>query len=130
MALFFPELFLLVSCLVIFLLTLGKMSSSTVRNITAALSVVAFLVCVGSLRLEGDLFFKAYRIDLFSQLFKLLITGGVALLLGLTLAACGGKGDSGSAEDTGTTMTGRPQPPYGVPTTYTTTESDGETNND
>ena len=81
MALFFPELFLLVSCLVIFLLTLGKMSSSTVRNITAALSVVAFLVCVGSLRLEGDLFFKAYRIDLFSQLFKLLITGGVALLL-------------------------------------------------
>ncbi len=28
MALFFPELFLLLSCLVIFLLTLGKMSSS------------------------------------------------------------------------------------------------------
>jgi NADH-quinone oxidoreductase subunit N len=81
MALFFPELFLLVSCLVIFLLTLGRMSSSTVRNITAALSVIAFLVCAASLRLEGDLFFKAYRIDLFSQLFKLLITGGVALLL-------------------------------------------------
>jgi hypothetical protein len=36
MALFFPELFLLLSCLVIFLLTLGKMSSSTVKNITAA----------------------------------------------------------------------------------------------
>jgi NADH-quinone oxidoreductase subunit N len=81
MALFLPELFLLVSCLVIFLLTLGKMSSSTVRNITAALSVIAFLVCVACLRLEGDLFFKAYRIDLFSQLFKLVITGGVALLL-------------------------------------------------
>jgi len=81
MALFFPELFLLLSCLVIFLLTLGKMSSSTVRNITAALSVIAFLICAGSLRLEGDLFFKAYRIDLFSQFFKLVITGGVAVLL-------------------------------------------------
>jgi len=81
MALFFPELFLLLSCLVIFLLTLGKMSSSTVRNITAALSITAFLICAGSLRLEGELFFKTYRIDLFSQLFKLVITGGVAILL-------------------------------------------------
>jgi NADH-quinone oxidoreductase subunit N len=81
MALFFPELFLLLSCLVVFLLTLGRMSSSTVRNITAALSIVTFLICAGSLRLEGDLFFKAYRIDLFSQLFKLVITGGVSLLL-------------------------------------------------
>ena len=81
MALFFPELFLLLSCLVIFLLTLGKMSSSTVRSITAALSIIAFLICAGSLRLEGYLFFKAYRVDLFSQLFKLSITGGVALLL-------------------------------------------------
>ena len=81
MALFFPELFLLLSCLVIFLLTLGKMSSSTVRNITAALSVIAFLICAGSLRLEGYLFYEAYRIDLFSQLFKLLISGGVAVLL-------------------------------------------------
>ena len=81
MALFFPELFLLLSCLVIFLLTLGKMSSGAVRNITAALSIITFLICLGSLRLEGYLFYKAYRIDLFSQLFKLVITGGVALLL-------------------------------------------------
>jgi NADH-quinone oxidoreductase subunit N len=81
MALFFPELFLLLSCLVIFLLTLGKMSSSTVKNITAALSVITFLICAVSLKLEGELFFRAYRIDLFSQLFKLCITGGVAVLL-------------------------------------------------
>ena len=58
MALFLPELFLLLSCLVIFILTLGKSSSSTVRNITAALSVIAFLICVASLKLEGELFFK------------------------------------------------------------------------
>ncbi|MDX2433901.1 MAG: hypothetical protein QNK14_04735, partial [Desulfobacterales bacterium] len=81
MALFLPELFLLLSCLVIFLLTLGKMSSTTVRNITAALSVITFLICTASLKLEGELFFRAYRIDLFSQIFKLLITGGVAVLL-------------------------------------------------
>ena len=81
MALFLPELFLLLSCLVIFILTLGKSSSSTVRNITAALSVIAFLICIASLKLEGELFFKAYRIDLFSQFFKLTITGGLAVLL-------------------------------------------------
>ena len=81
MALFLPELFLLLSCLVIFLLTLGKMSSSTVRNITAALSVITFLICAASLKLEGDLFFRSYRVDLFSQIFKLCIAGGVALLL-------------------------------------------------
>ena len=81
MALFLPELFLLLSCLVIFILTLGKSSSSTVRNITAALSIIAFLICVASLKLEGELFFKAYRIDLFSQFFKLTITGGLAVLL-------------------------------------------------
>jgi NADH-quinone oxidoreductase subunit N len=81
MALFFPELFLLLSCLVIFLLTLGKMSSSTVKNITAALTIIAFLITAGSLKLEGTLFYEAYRIDLFSQIFKLLITGGVAVLL-------------------------------------------------
>jgi NADH-quinone oxidoreductase subunit N len=81
MALFLPELFLLLSCLVIFILTLGKSSSSTVRSITAALSVIAFLICVASLKLEGELFFKAYRIDLFSQFFKLAITGGLAVLL-------------------------------------------------
>ena len=81
MGLFLPELFLLFSCLVIFLLTLGRMNSRTVRNITAVLSVIAFLISAASLRLEGELFFRAYRIDLFSQLFKLCITGGVALLL-------------------------------------------------
>jgi NADH-quinone oxidoreductase subunit N len=81
MALFLPELFLLFSCLFIFILTLGKSSSSMVRNITAALSIIAFLICVASLKLEGDLFFKAYRIDLFSQFFKLAITGGLAVLL-------------------------------------------------
>ena len=81
MALFLPELFLLLSCLVIFILTLGKSSSSTVRSITAALSVIAFLICAASLKLEGDLFFKTYRIDLFSQFFKLAITGGLAVLL-------------------------------------------------
>ena len=81
MALFLPELFLLLSCLVIFILTLGKSSSSTVRNITAALSVIAFLICAASLKLEGELFFKTYRIDLFSQFFKLAITGGLAVLL-------------------------------------------------
>ena len=41
---------------------------------------------------------------------------GAAVLLGLTLAACGGKGDSGETT-TSTGTTGTVQPPYGVATT-------------
>lgn len=79
--LFFPELFLLFSCLVVFLMTLSKSDSVQVRNITTILAVGSLMVCVGGLQMEGDLFFKAYRVDLFSQLFKMLIAAGLAILL-------------------------------------------------
>ena len=81
MALFLPELFLLFSCLVVFLLSLGKSAPRRVRNITTGLAVISVLVCYLTLDMNGELFYRAYRIDFFSQLFKLLILGGLALLL-------------------------------------------------
>ncbi len=80
-ALFIPELFLLGSSLVIFLLALGDMSAARLRNITATLALINVAICIGSLRLQGELFFGAYKIDFFSQIFKLVIAAGLAVVI-------------------------------------------------
>ncbi len=76
--LFLPELTLLLGALTIFLVSLGTPTVDTIRKLTigiAALVVGATLLC---LKQEGFLFFDSYRVDFFSQLFKLLI--GLATL--------------------------------------------------
>lgn len=80
-ALFIPELFLLLSCLVVFLMTLGSSGGRQARNITAALAIIFTLICFASLKLDGELFYGAYRVDFFSQIFKLLIGLGLSILL-------------------------------------------------
>ncbi|OGQ94133.1 MAG: NADH-quinone oxidoreductase subunit N [Deltaproteobacteria bacterium RIFOXYD12_FULL_57_12] len=80
-ALFLPELFLLCSCLVLFLLSLGRPGARQVWGITTILAIINTVLCVVSLGAEGELFYQAYRIDLFSQIFKLLILLGLSLLL-------------------------------------------------
>ncbi len=80
-ALFLPELFLLLSALVLFVLSLGKTAPRTARSITTSLAVINALLCFLSLGNQGELFFAAYRIDQFSQLFKLLIMSAFAFLL-------------------------------------------------
>lgn len=79
--LFIPELFLLFSCLMVFLLSLGKTNPRQVRNITVIIAIGSVVLCLGSLSFEGTLFYEAYKIDLFSQLFKYLISLGLCLLL-------------------------------------------------
>ena len=79
--LFLPELFLLFSCLFIFLLTLGKNKAALAKNVTTVLAIINVLVCFASLRLEGELFFRAYQIDFFSQLFKLIIAAALAVVV-------------------------------------------------
>jgi len=80
-ALFIPELFLLFSCLLIFLVTLREKDGRQARDLTTALAVLNVLITLSGLGLEGDLFFGAYRLDLFSQLFKLLIGAGLLAVL-------------------------------------------------
>jgi NADH-quinone oxidoreductase subunit N len=71
--LFLPELTLLGASLVIFLVSLGKLEKDTVKNIALGLGCCICIAAVVSIRQEGSLFFNAYRIDLFSQVFKVLV---------------------------------------------------------
>jgi len=84
MMLFLPELTLLAAGLIIFFVSLGTPDSNTVKNIAITLGAIIFGSTLLSFSQEGDLFFKSYRVDLFSQTFKLLIAGAffAVLLLG------------------------------------------------
>lgn len=76
-----PELYFLGLALVFFILSLG--GSSTDRDQWIALLLSALGVCISVLALNerGDLFYGAYRVDLFSQLFKVVLSGGFFLLV-------------------------------------------------
>jgi len=79
--LFAPELFLLLGSLLLFLFTLSESTCRNVRGIAIALGIGAVFVTLSCLNLSGDLFQKAYRVDLFSQLFKLAIAAGFLLVV-------------------------------------------------
>lgn len=81
MALFLPELFLLLSSLILFVLSLGKPAPRTVRNITTGLAIVAMVISYLTIGKEGDLFYQAYRVDFFSQFFKFIMLAGLSFLL-------------------------------------------------
>ena len=81
LTLFAPELLLLMGGLVLFLMSTGKTSGRTARAVTLVMALINIVVCIGCLRLEGSLFYDAYKIDLFSQSLKLLISAGFAIVL-------------------------------------------------
>ncbi len=85
--LFAPELFLLLGSLVLFLLTLGESRGNQSRAVAIAIGVINLGLCLVCLDQQGVLFFRAYRVDLFSQFFKLIIAVGflVVLLIGRSL---------------------------------------------
>jgi NADH-quinone oxidoreductase subunit N len=60
---------------------LGKPSSGKIKNVAialAALTLIASLICIKS---EGDLFYSAYQVDFFSQIFKVLIALATLIIL-------------------------------------------------
>ncbi len=71
--LFLPELTILGVGLIFFVLSLGNHSGDTIRNVAIALCAILFAVTLGCLHLSGELFYGAYKVDLFSQVFKVLI---------------------------------------------------------
>ena len=83
--LFLPELTLLISGLVFFMLSLTQYSERTTRLTAIILYSFTALAALVSLKAQGDLFYSAYRIDLFSQSFKLCI----ALASLLVVIVCG-----------------------------------------
>ena len=78
---FLPELVLLSGALVAFLATLGEARVRQAREVALMTSVAAIIACVFCLGQEATLFSGAYRVDLFSQILKLVFACGFTLIL-------------------------------------------------
>jgi len=75
--LFSPELYYVVMAAVFFFMSLERQAEPRkLYKWAVILSGVGVLATVLGARLQGTLFFDAYRIDLFSQVFKILIAIG------------------------------------------------------
>jgi NADH-quinone oxidoreductase subunit N len=82
MMLFGPELYYLGMALVFFSLTLKRrVQVRRDYQVALALSAIGLLVTSYCLFQQGDLFFKAYRVDLLSQIFKFALALGLFLVL-------------------------------------------------
>lgn len=80
--LFGPELYYLGTALVFFLLTLKRQPQVKADyQIALALAAGGLVVTALCLFQQGELFFKAYRVDLFSQIFKFALALGFFLVL-------------------------------------------------
>jgi NADH-quinone oxidoreductase subunit N len=78
-----PEIALSIACLILFFCTLGKMKGRALQALTITLAVISMGAALISIGQEGSLFFGTYRVDLLSQLFKVIITLGFILVLGI-----------------------------------------------
>ena len=82
MMLFGPELYYLGLAFIIFLMTLRRTPRvERDYNLTAVLAGVGVLVSLLCLCQNGELFYKAYRVDLFSQIFKAALALGLFLVI-------------------------------------------------
>jgi NADH-quinone oxidoreductase subunit N len=79
--LFLPETFLLFMALLFFCQSMWKSSADLNQGLAFSLSALLLILSILSLNASGDLFYKAYRIDLFSQTFKILISLGLFLIV-------------------------------------------------
>ena len=74
---FLPELTLLAAGLIIFIVSIVQADNNTVKTIAITLGAAIFGATLLALGQKGELFFEAYRVDLFSQSFKVLIGGSL-----------------------------------------------------
>lgn len=79
--LFAPELFLLLGGLVLFLMSSGQTSGKKARSVTLGFALLNIVICFWSLHQNGFIFYDAYKIDLFSQFLKIVISIGLAIVL-------------------------------------------------
>jgi proton-translocating NADH-quinone oxidoreductase chain N len=92
MMLFLPELALCLMALVLFGCSVRPWREATLYYLALGLSFLSLAAAVAALGREGMLFIGTYRVDLFSQMFKVLLT------LGLFLTIWAGPGLRGIAE--------------------------------
>ena len=80
--LFSPELFFLVSALVFLGLSMSGRTAPERDYLSAIiLGAIGLGVCLACVPLRGDLFLGTYRVDLFSQVFKVLLAMGFFLIV-------------------------------------------------
>jgi len=82
--LFYPELYYFAGGLVFLFMSMVKHSNPRRDYYTALLlAIPGVVVCLVSVRQEGVLFFQAYRVDLFSQIFKVMLSIGLFLIVSI-----------------------------------------------
>ncbi len=81
MLLFAPELVFLLGGLTLFLFSISNSTGRQARRAAIVIGVINVFVCLATMNLSGELFFGAYRVDLFSQVFKLVLIVGFVLVL-------------------------------------------------
>jgi NADH-quinone oxidoreductase subunit N len=78
---FLPELVLLIGALALFIVTLGEGRARQARSLALLISLGAIVAGICCLRQDATLFSGAYRVDLFSQVLKLVFACGYTLIL-------------------------------------------------
>lgn len=78
---FLPELVLLLGALALFVITLGEGRAKQARTAALLTSLAAVVVSVFCLGQDATLFDGAYRVDLFSQVLKVVFAGGFVLIV-------------------------------------------------
>ena len=82
--LFYPELYYFTAGIVFLFMSMAKHHNPRRDFFTAlVLAVLGVAICLASIRQEGLLFFEAYRVDLFSQVFKVLLSIGLFLIISI-----------------------------------------------
>lgn len=79
--LFAPELLLLLGCLLLFYFSLGDSDGKASADVTILLGLAASALCGITLLMKGNLFMDAYKVDLFSQIFKFFIAIGMTCVV-------------------------------------------------
>ena len=79
--LFAPELVLLAGCLLAFCMTLTETRTQTLRLVVLCVGAAFAATSVVCLFAKGTLFYGAYKVDLFSQLVKCVMSVGFTLML-------------------------------------------------
>ncbi len=80
-SLFLPELALILMILVMFFASLGKIKTGSLQGLALVLAAVAAAASLLTFNQQGMLFLDAYRVDHFSQIFKIMITSGLFLVI-------------------------------------------------
>lgn len=82
--LFYPELYYFAVGIVFLFMAMAKQNNPRRDYFTALfLAVLGVVICLVSIRQDGLLFFEAYRVDLFSQVFKVLLSIGLFLIISI-----------------------------------------------